>query len=81
MITGPMKSEEVKKRILERFPDALVQVEDLSGNGDHFDIRVACKEFAGKSQVQQHQLVYQALGDAMKAEIHAARIQTIADES
>ncbi len=50
---------------------------DVSGDGHHFEAVVVCDAFTGKNMVQQHQLVYQALGDKMKAEIHALSLKTL----
>jgi len=58
------------------FPTAQVQVRDLTGGGDHFQALVVTPAFEGKSLVQQHQLVYAALGDLMKVQIHALALQT-----
>lgn len=48
----------------------------VSGDGQHFDAVVVSAEFAGLSRVKRHQLVYQALGDRMRDEIHALSIKT-----
>jgi acid stress-induced BolA-like protein IbaG/YrbA len=50
---------------------------DVSGDGHHFEAVVVCDAFTGKNMVQQHQLVYQALGDKMKVEIHALSLKTL----
>lgn len=52
----------------------------VDGDGQHFEAIIVCDAFAGKSMVQQHQLVYQALGDKMKAEIHALSMKTLTPE-
>ncbi|HLO49397.1 MAG TPA: BolA family transcriptional regulator [Kamptonema sp.] len=58
-------------------PDAKVQVDDLTGGGDHYQAIVVSSQFEGKSRVKQHQLVYSALQDAMKSEaIHALGLKT-----
>jgi stress-induced morphogen len=67
--------EEIRRRIEEALPDARVTVSDSTGAGDHFEVRVASGAFAGRSLVEQHQLVYRALGPLM-ARIHALAIQT-----
>jgi acid stress-induced BolA-like protein IbaG/YrbA len=51
-------------------------VEVLGDDGQHFDAVVVSLNFTGKSMVQQHQLVYMALGDRMRAEIHALSMRT-----
>ena len=72
--------EEVEKMIQEGIPDAVVTVNDMTGTGDHLEARVMSKSFAGKSLIQQHQMVYRALGDAMAGPIHALKLVTIATE-
>ena len=53
---------------------------EVSGDGHHFEAVIVCAAFAGKRKVQQHQLVYQALGDRMREEIHALSMQTLTPE-
>ena len=57
-------------------PDAQVTIEDLRGDGDHYAAYVVSSAFAGKTRVQQHQLVYQALRGRMGNELHALALQT-----
>ena len=49
---------------------------DVAGDGHHFEAVIVSAAFAGKNKVQQHQIVYRALGDRMKEEIHALSMQT-----
>ena len=53
---------------------------EVRGDGHHFEAVIVSAAFAGKPRVQQHQLVYKALGDRMRAEIHALSMQTYAPE-
>ena len=53
---------------------------DVIGDGQHFQAVIVCAAFAGKSRVQRHQLVYKALGDRMREEIHALAMQTLTPE-
>ncbi|HJP06000.1 MAG: BolA family transcriptional regulator [Acidiferrobacteraceae bacterium] len=53
---------------------------EISGDGHHFEAEIICAGFAGKSRVQQHQMVYSALGDRMKTQIHALSMQTLTPE-
>ena len=53
---------------------------EISGDGRHFDAIIVCAAFAGKTRIQQHQMVYAALGDRMKDDIHALSMRTIAPE-
>ena len=71
-----IEPEEVKARLLEAFPDADVEVEDLTGTKDHYQARVVTDAFTGKSPVQQHQMVYGALAEEMKGPIHALALKT-----
>lgn len=75
-----MKESEVYQLIEQKFPKALIQVTDLNGTGDHFDLRIASPLFQGKSRIQQHQMVYDALGEAMHGPIHAIKISTFAED-
>ena len=71
---------EVEKLIEEGIPGATVVVSDMTGTGDHLEARVMSNSFVGKSLIQQHQMVYKALGDAMAGPIHALKLTTIATE-
>ena len=68
----------VQERLEEAFPGAEIKVMDLTGGGDHLSVNIVAKEFEGKNLVEQHQLVYKALGDWMKKEIHALALNTSA---
>ena len=52
----------------------------VAGDGQHFEALIVSAEFRGKNRVQQHQIVYRALGDRMKAEIHALSMKTLTPE-
>ncbi|HEY9848930.1 MAG TPA: BolA family transcriptional regulator [Leptolyngbyaceae cyanobacterium] len=69
--------EQVKAMIEAELPDAQVQVQDLTGGGDHYQVTVVSSSFKGKGLVQQHQMVYGALKQAMSSEaIHALALKT-----
>jgi len=69
--------QQVEEMIKAQLPDAQVQVEDLTGGGDHYQVSVVSSQFVGKGLVQQHQLVYGALKQAMSTEaIHALALKT-----
>lgn len=72
----PMSAGEIEKMIKEALPDATVNIQDLRGDGDHYAAYIESPAFAGKSRVQQHQMVYQALQGKMGDELHALAIQT-----
>ena len=71
-----MEAAEIERLIKTGLPDAEVTIEDLRGDGDHYAAHVVSAEFEGKSRVQQHQLVYQALQGRMGNELHALQLQT-----
>ncbi len=72
----PMDAGEIERLIREAMPDAAVTIEDLRGDGDHYAAMVVSEAFRGKSRVQQHQMVYQALQGRMGGELHALALQT-----
>ena len=76
----PMHAHEIEELILKAFPDADVTIEDLRGDGDHYSCKVISSAFAGKSRVQQHQMVYQSLEGRMGGVLHALALQTKAPE-
>ena len=71
-----MDAGEIERLIKEALPDARVTIEDLRGDGDHYAALIESKAFAGKSRVQQHQMVYQALQGRMGGQLHALALQT-----
>ena len=71
-----MESAKIEQMIKEALPDAEITIEDLRGDGDHYAALVVSAEFEGKSRVQQHQMVYQALQGRMGGELHALALQT-----
>ncbi|MEE8211184.1 MAG: BolA/IbaG family iron-sulfur metabolism protein [Acidiferrobacterales bacterium] len=72
-----MQPEQIRQMIEQGLAGARVSV---AGDGQHFEAVVVSDVFAGKSMVQQHQLVYQVLGDKMKADIHALSLRTYTPE-
>lgn len=73
-----MSVAEIERLIREALPDARVEVKDLAGDGEHYAAIVVSAAFAGKSRVQQHQMVYDALGGRMGGVLHALSLQTAA---
>ena len=72
-----MEAQEIKEMIERGLPGALVEVRDYTGGGDHFEALVVSESFEGKSLVERHQAVYNALGDAMRARVHALTLKTL----
>ncbi len=77
----PMNPGEIERLIKDSMPDAVVSIQDLAGDGDHYSAHIVSSAFKGKSRVQQHQLVYQALQGRMGGELHALALQTAVPES
>ena len=77
----PMDGSEIETRIKAAFPDAKVVMVDLAGDGDHWAARVTSAAFAGKSRVQQHKMVYSAIGNDVGGDLHALALQTFIPET
>jgi stress-induced morphogen len=73
-----MDAQEIERLIKARIPDAEVTIRDLAGDGDHYAATVVSESFRGKSRVQQHQIVYDALKAEMGGKLHALALQTSA---
>ena len=74
----PMSAVDIERLIKDSLPDAQVRIDDLAGDGDHYRAHIVSEQFRGKSRLQQHQLVYQALGGRMGGELHALALTTSA---
>ena len=72
----PMAAADIERLIKERFPDALVSIDDLAGDGDHYAATVVTEAFRGKSRVEQHKMVYDALKGQMGGALHALALKT-----
>ena len=77
----PMAASEIENLIKDALPDAEIRIDDLRGDGDHYLAYVVSSAFAGKSRVQQHQMVYDALRGRMGGELHALALQTATPEA
>ena len=73
-----MDAGEIERLIKAKLPDARVEIRDLAGDGDHYAAHVISKAFEGKTRVQQHQMVYEALGGRMGGALHALALTTAA---
>ena len=76
----PMDPGEIERLIKESIPESTVEIQDLAGDGDHYAALVLSPVFKGKTRVQQHQMVYQALQGRMGGELHALALQTAVPE-
>jgi stress-induced morphogen len=75
-----MTADQIEALIRAGLPDAQVTIEDLAGDGNHYRAHIVSPTFRGKSRVQQHQMVYRALGDRMGGELHALALSTAAPD-
>lgn len=75
-----MAAEEIEALIRQAIPDALVEITDLAGDGDHYSARVISESFRGIPRIKQHQRVYEALGGRMGGELHALQLSTAVPE-
>jgi stress-induced morphogen len=71
-----MLANEIKSLIEQAIPEAIVEIKDLAGDNDHFAAYVTAESFRGKTRIQQHQMVYQALGTRMGGQLHALAVYT-----
>jgi stress-induced morphogen len=71
-----MVGTEIERLIKQAFPEAHVIIVDLAGDGDHFAARITSEAFRGKSRVQQHKMVYDALQGSMAGALHALALET-----
>ena len=71
-----MNLKEIEKIIKESIPDALVEIQDLAGDGNHYSATISSSEFNGKSKIEQHKIVYASLKGKMGNELHALAIKT-----
>ena len=72
----PMTAGQLEQMIRTALPDAQVEITDLRGDGDHYAAHVVAHAFAGKTRVQQHKMVYDALEGGMGDALHALALQT-----
>ena len=71
-----MKKEDIHLLIKESIPDAIIEIEDLMGDNNHYSAKITSEIFNGKSKIEQHKLVYKSLKGKMGNELHALSITT-----
>lgn len=76
-----MSPNELQAELKRAFPDAEVEIKDLTGTQDHYQATIVSAAFAGKSRIEQHRMVYAALGDAMRGPVHALALATYTPEA
>ncbi len=72
----PMDASEIERLIKARLPDAVISIQDTAGDQDHYAASVVSEAFRGKTRVQQHQMVYEALGGRVGGALHALALTT-----
>jgi|TARA_B110000259_G_scaffold182090_1_gene225148 stress-induced morphogen len=71
-----MDLKEIEALIKDALPDAIVDIQDLAGDGNHYSATVTSANFLGKSKIEQHKMVYNSLKGKMGNELHALAIKT-----
>ena len=72
-----MQLKEIEVLIKETFPDAIIEIQDLAGDGNHYSATVISSKFIGKTKIQQHKMVYDSLRGKMGNELHALSLITL----
>ena len=76
-----MTANEIEELLHKSFPNAKITIDDLRGDGDHYAAKIVAAEFKGKTRVQQHQMVYNAMNGKMGTDLHALALNTSAPNS
>ena len=71
-----MNLKDIEVLIKESMPDAVVEIQDLAGDGNHYSATITSSQFSGKSKIEQHKMVYNSLKGRMGNELHALAIKT-----
>ncbi len=72
----PMDAKDIEAMIKAKLPDAVVEIKDLAGDGDHYSASVTSAAFKGQPRVKQHKMVYEALEGRMGGVLHALQLTT-----
>ena len=71
-----LSSTEIEEMIKKKIPDAIIEIEDLRGDNNHYHATVKSSQFSGLSKIKQHKMVYDSLKGKMGNELHALAIKT-----
>ena len=71
-----MNLDEIESLIKEAMPDAIVEIQDLAGDGNHYSATITSSQFSSKSKIEKHKMVYNSLKGRMGNELHALAIKT-----
>ncbi len=75
-----MTAEQISERIQQALPDARVQVNDLTGTRDHWEVQIVSSAFQGKMPIARHRMIYDIFSEEMKGPIHALTLKTLTPE-
>ena len=75
-----MNIKDIEALIKKKLPDAKIVIKDLVGDNNHFSAEIVSKEFNGKSRIEQHKMVYNALSEELKEDLHALTIKTMEEK-
>ena len=71
-----MTKEEIISHIKDSLPDAIISIDDLKGDGNHYSATIISKSFKGKNKIEQHKMVYNSLKGKMGSQLHALMLKT-----
>ena len=71
-----MSQDKLRAYLIKSFPDAIIDIKDLAGDNDHFSATITSSAFQGKTRIQQHQMVFEALDGHMGKALHALALKT-----
>ena len=71
-----MNLKEIESMIKEALPDAIIDIQDLAGDGNHYSATITSSAFNGKSKIEQHKMIYNSLKGKMENELHALALKT-----
>ena len=71
-----MDLKEIENLIKEAMPDAVIEIQDLAGDGNHYSATITSSNFSGKSKIEQHKMVYSSLKGKMGNQLHALALKT-----
>ena len=71
-----MDLKEIENHIKEALPDAIIEIQDIAGDGNHYSATITCSQLVGKNKIEQHKMVYNSLKGKMGNELHALAIKT-----
>ena len=71
-----LSADDIKKLIKKKLPDAIIEIDDLKGDSNHYHAKIISPTFKGLSKIKQHKLVYEAIGSHMGTTLHALMLTT-----